>query len=100
MARDGVRMEDSGNNTARYGPGLLRAIQRDLELSRCPRPNRSDAGTGAHEARGDASLNLSNDARNTILEHLKEALTWCADNRDWDAVLFIVTLMRKTHDEP
>lgn len=45
-------------------------------------------------------MNLSNDARNTILEHLKEALTWCADNRDWDAVLFIVTMMRKTHDEP
>jgi hypothetical protein len=61
---------------------------------------REDAGTRPNEARGDASMKLSNDARNTILEHLKEALTWCADNRDWDAVLFIVTLMRKTHDEP
>lgn len=64
------------------------------------RPGRSDAGIGSAEARGDAGMNLSNDARNTVLEHLKEALNWCADNRDWDAVLFIVTLMRKTHDEP
>ena len=43
---------------------------------------------------------LSPDARNTILVNLREALNVCAEQNDYDAVLFIVVLMRKTHDEP
>lgn len=43
---------------------------------------------------------LTNDARNTILSKLREALNDCAEQDDYDAILFVVALMKKTQNEP
>ena len=45
-------------------------------------------------------MSLSDTARGIVLESLREALNECAKGNDYDAILFIVALMRKTHDEP
>jgi len=41
---------------------------------------------------------LSEDAKTVLLKALREALDELAEARDWDAILFVVTLMRRVHD--
>jgi hypothetical protein len=94
-------MERSRGYTATgYGPDVLRSIERDDALAHVRSTDRAIQRRRDLEARGDASMSaLTDDAREIILGVLKEAMGECAKGDDFDAMEYIVSLMRQVHEK-
>lgn len=43
---------------------------------------------------------MSEDAKTVVLAHLKHALDELVKANDYDAILYVVVLMRQVHDAP
>lgn len=82
-----------------YSADVLRSLERDDAIAYVRSTDRAIARRRDLEARGDASMSLSNDARQIILDALKEAMGECAKGDDFDGMEYIVSLMRQVHEK-